>query len=154
MESTIILIILLTASVLGRANSVAIATCFLLILKLLNADKFIFPYLQENGLFLGLVILIASILIPIADGKVSYISIRNVFTSWLGIFTLLVSLFTTYLSGLGMNYLTIQGHSEIMPALILGAVIAAAFLGGVPVGPMITSGLIALGLKLFNKIGS
>ncbi|APM38504.1 DUF441 domain-containing protein [Clostridium kluyveri] len=154
MESTIILIIILTASVLGRANSVAIATCFLLILKLLNADKFIFPYLQENGLFLGLVILIASILIPIADGNVSYINIRNVFTSWLGVFALLVSLFTTYLSGLGMNYLTIQGHSEIMPALILGAVIAAAFLGGVPVGPMITSGLIALGLKLFNKIGS
>lgn len=154
MESTIILIIILTASVLGKANSVAIATCFLLILKLLNADKFIFPYLQENGLFLGLVILIASILIPIADGKVSYINIRNVFTSWLGVFALLVSLFTTYLSGLGMNYLTIQGHSEIMPALILGAVIAAAFLGGVPVGPMITSGLIALGLKLFNKIGS
>lgn len=154
MESTIILIIILTASVLGKANSVALATCFLLILKLLSADKFIFPYLQKNGLFLGLVILIASILIPIADGKVSYISIRNVFTSWIGIFALLASLFTTYLSGLGMNYLTIQGHSEIMPALILGAVIAAAFLGGVPVGPMITSGLIALGLKLFNKIGS
>ncbi|WP_333860624.1 DUF441 domain-containing protein [Clostridium sp.] len=153
MESTIILIIILTASVLGKANSVAVATCFLLILKLLNADKFIFPYLEEKGLFLGLVILIASILIPIAQGEVSYINIKSVFTSWLGIFALLVSLFTTYLSGLGVNYLTIQGHSEIMPALILGSVIAAAFLGGVPVGPMITSGLIALGLKLFNKIG-
>jgi uncharacterized membrane protein (DUF441 family) len=153
LESTIILIIILTASVLGKANSVAVATCFLLILKLLNADKFIFPYLEEKGLFLGLVILIASILIPIAQGEVSYINIKSVFTSWLGIFALLVSLFTTYLSGLGVNYLTIQGHSEIMPALILGSVIAAAFLGGVPVGPMITSGLIALGLKLFNKIG-
>lgn len=153
MESTIILIIILTTSVLGKANSVALATCFLLILKFLNADKFLFPYLQEDGLYLGLVILIASILVPIASGKISYTSIKSVFTSWLGIFALLVSLFTTYLSGLGVNYLTIQGHSEIMPALILGAVIAAAFLGGVPVGPMITSGLIALGLKLFNKIG-
>lgn len=153
MDSTIILIIILTASVLGKANSVAIAACFLLILKLLNAGKFIFPYLKEKGLFLGLVILIASILIPIAQGEVSYINIKNVFTSWLGILALSVSLFTTYLSGLGVNYLTIQGHSEIMPALILGSVIAAAFLGGVPVGPMITSGLIALGLKLFNKIG-
>ncbi|MFL0195462.1 DUF441 domain-containing protein [Clostridium sp. WILCCON 0269] len=154
MESTIILIAILTASVLGKANSVALATCFLLILKLLNVDKFVFPYVQENGLFWGVVILIASILIPIASGNVTYTNIKGVFTSWLGLFALLVSLFTTYLSGLGMQYLTVQGHSEIMPALILGAVIAAAFLGGVPVGPMITSGLIALGLKLFHKIGS
>ncbi|WP_446898678.1 DUF441 domain-containing protein [Clostridium sp. LBM24168] len=154
MESTIILVIILAVSVLGKANSVAIASCILLILKLLNIDKYVFPSLQENGLSWGLIILLISILIPIANGSVKYMAIKNVFTSWFGIFALLISLFTTYLSGLGMQYLTIQGHSEIMPALILGAVLAAAFLGGVPVGPMITSGMIALGLKLFHKIGS
>lgn len=153
MESTIILVIILAVAVLGKANSVALAACILLFLKLLNIDKYVFPTLQENGIFWGVVILVASILIPIANGSVKYINIRNVFTSWLGIFALLISLFTTYLSGLGMQYLTVQGHSEVMPALILGAVIAAAFLGGVPVGPMITSGMIALGLKFFHKIG-
>lgn len=152
-ESTIILIIIILISVLGKANSVALGTSFLLILKLLNIDKYVFPSLQKNGVFWGIVILIASILVPIASGSVKYVNIKNVFTSWLGVCALLVSLFTTYLSGLGMQYLTVQGHSEVMPALILGAVIAAAFLGGVPVGPMITSGMIALGLKLFHKIG-
>ena len=61
------------------------------------------------------------------------------------------AIFITYLSGLGLEYLTLQGHSEIMPSLIIGSVIAAAFLGGVPVGPFITSGILALGIKLFNK---
>lgn len=153
LESTTILVIILAISVLGKANSVAIASCILLILKLLNIDKYVFPSLQQNGLTFGLILLLMSILIPIANGDIRYTAIRSVFTSWLGIFALLISLFTTYLSGLGMQYLTLQGHSEIMPSLILGAVAAAAFLGGVPVGPMITSGMIALGLKIFHKMG-
>jgi len=38
-----------------------------------------------------------------------------------------------------------------MPAMILGAVGAAAFLGGVPVGPLITSGILALFAKIVSK---
>lgn len=151
MESNIILLAILAASILGKANSVAIASCILLIVKLLNMDKYIFPAIENNGMFLGLILLIAAILIPIANGKITPINIKNVFTSWIGIAALLISLFTTYLSGLGLQYLTVQGHGDLMPALILGAVIAAAFLRGVPVGPLITSGMLALGIKLFHK---
>jgi len=151
LESNIILLAILAASILGKANSVAIASCILLIVKLLNMDKYIFPAIENNGMFLGLILLIAAILIPIANGKITPINIKNVFTSWIGIAALLISLFTTYLSGLGLQYLTVQGHGDLMPALILGAVIAAAFLRGVPVGPLITSGMLALGIKLFHK---
>lgn len=151
MESNIILLVILAASVLGKANSVSVATCILLIIKLLNGDKYLFPAIENNGMFLGLILLIAAILIPIANGKITLVNIKNVFISWSGLAALLISLFTTYLSGLGLQYLTVQGHGEVMPALILGAVIAAAFLGGVPVGPLITSGMLALGLKIFHK---
>ena len=151
MESNIILLTILAASILGKANSVAIASCILLIIKLLNIDQYIFPTIESYGMSAGLILLIAAILIPIANGKVTPINIKNVFTSWIGIAALLISLFTTYLSGLGLQYLTVQGHGELMPALILGSVIAAAFLGGVPVGPLITSGMLVLGIKLFHK---
>lgn len=151
MDTNIILVIILAVSILGKANSVAIATCILLTLKLLNLNKYVFPTIEDYGMFAGLVLLIAAILIPIADGKVTSVNIRNVFTSWIGIAALLISLFTTYLSGLGLQYLTVEGHGDVMPALILGAVIAAAFLDGVPVGPLITSGMLALGFKLFHK---
>lgn len=152
LESNIILLAILAASIIGKANSVAVATCALLIIKLLNADKYLFPAIESHGLFVGLIFLIAAILIPIANGKITPINIKSVFASWIGIAALLVSLFTTYLSGLGLQYLTVQGHGDLMPALILGAVIAAAFLGGVPVGPLITSGMLALGVKLFHKL--
>lgn len=151
MESNIMLLGILVVAVLGKANSVAVAACLLLILKLLNLDRYIFPTVEKNGVFWGLVILIAAILIPLASGKITVINLKGIFTSWTGIIALLLSLFTTYLSGLGLKYLTVQGHSEIMPSLIVGSVIAAAFLGGVPVGPFITSGILALGIKLFNK---
>jgi len=151
LESNIILLTILAASILGKANSVAIASCILLIIKLLNIDQYIFPTIESYGMSAGLILLIAAILIPIANGKVTPINIKNVFASWIGIAALLISLFTTYLSGLGLQYLTVQGHGELMPALILGSVIAAAFLGGVPVGPLITSGMLVLGIKLFHK---
>jgi uncharacterized membrane protein (DUF441 family) len=151
MESNIILLAVLAAAVLGKANSVAVATCLLLIVRLINLDKYVFPAVEKNGVFCGLVILIAAILIPVASGKITFVNLKGIFTSWTGIIALVLSLFTTYLSGRGLEYLTIQGHSEIMPSLIVGSVIAAAFLGGVPVGPFITSGILALGIKLFNK---
>lgn len=151
MDSNIILLAILIIAVLGKANSVAIATCILLLMKLLKVEKYFFPTIEKSGVTCGLVILIAAILIPIASGKITLANIKNIFTSPIGIVALLLSLFTTYLSGLGLNYLTIQGHSDVMPAMILGSVLAAAFLDGVPVGPLITSGILAFLLKIFQK---
>lgn len=150
MNATTILLCILVVAVLGKAKSVAIATCVLLILKLLGLDKFIYPFLEKSGMSWGLILILAAIMIPIANGTISTESIRKVFTSWIGVAALLLSFFTTYLSGQGLTFLTTQGQGDIMPALILGSVAAAAFLGGVPVGPLITSGILALIVKLIQ----
>lgn len=151
MESIIILTIVLFIAVIGKANSVAVAACALIMIKLIKADKFLFPVIEKSGLFWGLVLLTAAILIPIARGEITYQSITKSLLSLTGLAALIISLATTYLSGLGLRYLTIENHGDIMPALILGAVAAAGFLGGVPVGPLITSGILALFIKLFSK---
>jgi len=151
LSSNIILLLILATAIFGKANSVAIATCILLMLKLLGLDRHVYPLIEKSGVTGGLIILIAAILIPIANGNITVESIKNVFTSWIGITALILSFLTTYLSGQGLNYLTIQGHSDIMPAMIIGAVAAAAFLGGVPVGPLITSGMVALFAKMIHK---
>jgi len=151
LNSNIILLIILAAAIFGRANSVAIATCLLLMLKLLGLDRYVYPFIEKSGITGGLIFLIAAIMIPIANGRITAENIKNVFTSWIGITALVLSFLTTYLSGQGLNYLTVQGHSDIMPAMIIGAVAAAAFLGGVPVGPLITSGMVALFAKMIHK---
>lgn len=43
MESTIILLAILVAAVLGRANSVAVAAGLLLMVKLLDLDRHVLP---------------------------------------------------------------------------------------------------------------
>jgi len=151
LEANIMLTVILIVAVLGKANSVAVATCILLLIKLLNIDNFVYPIIEKNGVFWGLVILIAAILIPIANGKILFTSVTNIFTSWVGVIALAISLFTTYLSGLGLDYLTVQGHNDVIPAIIFGSVLAAVFLGGVPVGPLITSGIIALFVRFLSK---
>lgn len=151
MQQTVILLIVLAVAVIGKADSVAMAACILLMIKLLHIDKYIYPTIEKNGVFWGLVILTAAILIPMANGKVTVTSIKSIFTSWVGIVALGLSFLTTYLSGLGLNYLTVGGHSDVMPAMIIGSVGAAAFLGGVPVGPLITSGILVIILKAFHK---
>jgi uncharacterized membrane protein (DUF441 family) len=151
LSSSIILLLILTVAILGKANSVAIATCILLILKLLGIDKYVYPYIEKSGMMWGLILLMAAIMIPIANGSISAENIKSVFTSRIGIAALVLSFLTTYLSGQGLKFLTIQGHSDVMPAMIIGAVAAAAFLGGVPVGPLITSGLLAVFAKIIDK---
>ncbi|MEW8958578.1 MAG: DUF441 domain-containing protein [Moorella sp. (in: firmicutes)] len=152
MEPTLIILAILVVAVLGRANTVALAASLLLVLKLLQVDQYAFPLIEKGGTFWGLVLLIAAILIPLARGTVTLRDLGHVFLSWVGLFAFILSLITTYMSGQGLQYLTVQGHSEVMPALILGAVIAAAFLGGVPVGPFITAGLLAVVVRLIAKL--
>ena len=151
MGTYIVLLLILAAAVIGKANSVAVAVCILLLVKLLTVDKFIYPVIEKQGIFWGIVLLTMAILIPIARGNIPSKQLLIVFTSVVGVLAFSLSLLTTYLSGLGVQYLTVQGNTEVMPALILGAVVAAAFLGGVPVGPFITSGILAVIVKLFSK---
>ncbi|WP_352418091.1 DUF441 domain-containing protein [Proteiniborus sp.] len=152
MDSNITLTIILAIAVFGKANSVAVAVCILLIVKLLNLDQFVYPLIEKNGVNWGLIVLTAAILIPIASGRITITNIKDVFISWIGITALILSFFTTYLSGLGLNYLTVQGNNDVIPAMIFGSVLAAVFLGGVPVGPLITSGMLALFVKLIKKV--
>ncbi|WP_243238908.1 DUF441 family protein [Clostridium botulinum] len=44
MESNIILLSILVVAIIGKANSVALASCILLFIKLLNMEKYLFPF--------------------------------------------------------------------------------------------------------------
>jgi len=90
LESALILAVILLVAILGKADAVSIAVCVLLIIKILHVEQYIFPALEKSGMFWGLIILIAAILIPIANGNITTMNIKNVFTSWLGITAIIV----------------------------------------------------------------
>ncbi|MBR0597027.1 DUF441 domain-containing protein [Sinanaerobacter chloroacetimidivorans] len=148
MSANIILLLIVAAALFGKANTVAIAAGVLLILKLMGLDRYTYPFIEKNGITYGIIILIAAILLPIANGTITVDSIKNIFVSWIGIAALVLSFITTYLSGQGLDFLTTLGHSEVMPSLIIGAVIAASLLNGLPVGPFITCGLLVVLMQI------
>lgn len=151
MESTLIILAILVAAVLGRANTVALAASLLLTVKLLGIEKSAYNLIEKHATFWGLVLLVSAVLVPLARGDFGLKDVGRTFTSWVGVLAFALSLLTTYLSGQGLQYLTVQGHTEVMPVLILGAVVAAAFLRGVPVGPLITAGLLAVAVRLIAR---
>jgi uncharacterized membrane protein (DUF441 family) len=51
MNTTYILLGILVVTVLGKANSVAVAVGVLLLIKLAHAENIIFPVLQKEGMF-------------------------------------------------------------------------------------------------------
>ncbi|KZL93625.1 hypothetical protein CLMAG_06710 [Clostridium magnum DSM 2767] len=81
MSSTIILLLILAVAIFGKANSVAIATCVLFMLKLLGLDRYVYPSIEKSGMTWGLILLIAAIMIPIANGSIAVENIKSVVTS-------------------------------------------------------------------------
>lgn len=147
-QGTLLILAVLVVAVLGKANSVAVAAALLLILRLVGLDKPCYPLIREHGFFWGLVLLTAAVMVPLASGEYAVGQILGTMRSTVGMVAFAASLFTTYLSGRGAIFLL--GGAHIMPSLILGAVVAAAFLRGVPVGPLVTAGLVSL----FTGMGS
>lgn len=151
MESTLIILAILAAAVLGKANTVALAASLLLTVKLLGVAMPAYGLIEKYATSWGLVLLVSAVLVPLARGDFGLREVGRTFTSFVGILAFALSLLTTYLSGQGLQYLTVEGHTEVMPVLILGAVLAAAFLRGVPVGPLITAGLLSVAIKVVGR---
>ncbi len=93
-----------------------------------------------------------AVLSPFVTGKVSVRQASSTARTCIGWVAFVVSLGTTSLSGRGVYYMVEQGHSGMMPAMILGAAAAATFLKEVPVRPLISGGVIYLIARLAGTV--
>ncbi|HOV78475.1 MAG TPA: DUF441 domain-containing protein [Bacillota bacterium] len=145
MSGSNVLVVLLLVGILAHSNLIATATCVLLILKFANIN-IMFPLLERRGLELGLLFLLLSILVPLSNGKVSERDIIYNLTSLPGILAIAGGALATCLNTRGLQLLKID--PEIIFGLMLGSILGIVFLHGVPVGPLMASGLAALFLGL------
>jgi uncharacterized membrane protein (DUF441 family) len=101
-----------------------------------------FPLLERRGLELGLLFLILSILVPLANGRVSERDIIYNMTSLPGILAIAGGAVATYLNTIGIRLMKMD--PEIVFGLVIGSIIGIVFLHGVPVGPLMAAGIAAL----------
>ncbi|MDQ9834903.1 DUF441 domain-containing protein [Acinetobacter soli] len=137
----IVLLVLLACGIFSQNTAVTIAVGVLILFKLTPLNTF-FPYLQQHGLNIGIIILTISVLTPIASGQLSGESILKSFFSYKSLLAIGVGLLVAWLGGRGVKLMSSQ--PDIIAGLLIGTIAGVALLRGVPVGPLIAAGLLSL----------
>ncbi|MFZ5646126.1 MAG: DUF441 domain-containing protein [Bacillota bacterium] len=142
------LVVLLIIGIIAQSNLIAIAACVLLILKFSRLN-FIFPVLERRGLEVGLLFLLLSILVPIAQGVVTEKDLVYNMTSLPGIMAIIGGAAATHMNSEGIKLL--GAKPEIIFGLVIGSIFGIVFFHGVPVGPLMAAGIAALYLEMFYR---
>ncbi|MGB9868130.1 MAG: DUF441 family protein [Bacillota bacterium] len=152
MEVDLLLSAIVLFSVMGKANSVAVGAGLLLLLRLTGLQQLIQPQqLEKSTMFWGLALITVSVLAPFATGRLQPRDALSAGASLTGAIAFALSLLTTWLSGRGLYFMTEGGRADLLPVLIVGSMVAATFLKGVPVGPLTTSGILYVITRFMGK---
>lgn len=144
-----ILLILIIIGIVGKAPLIATSACILLVLKLTNLTHY-FALIERRGLELGLLFLMLSVLVPFAEGKITFKELRCSLLSLPGLLALVGGALATYMNGDGLRML--KHEPELLIGLVVGSIAGIVFLKGIPVGPLMAAGLTAFFLKLFKLL--
>ncbi|WP_097738383.1 DUF441 domain-containing protein [Escherichia coli] len=120
------LLILLGLAALGfisHNTTVAVSILVLIIVRVTPLSTF-FPWIEKQGLSIGIIILTIGVMAPIASGTLPPSTLIHSFLNWKSLVAIAVGV--------------------IVAGLLVGTVLGVALFRGVPVGPLIAAGLVSL----------
>ena len=141
MSEYLTLLFVLILSVVGHNQTVIYAAVIVLILKIaaqVSGQPQILEWMGGHGLSLGIIILTAAVLVPIADGTVTVQTIIDSFKTPIGIVAIIAGLLAAISGGVGVPLM--QTNPNVIPALIVGTMAGVFFFKGIAVGPLIAAG--------------
>jgi uncharacterized membrane protein (DUF441 family) len=131
------LLILLALAALGFVShntTVAISILVLIIVRVTPLNTF-FPWIEKQGLTIG-------VMAPIASGTLPASTLLHSFVNWKSLIAIAVGVFVSWLGGRGVTLMSSQ--PSLVAGLLVGTVLGVALFRGVPVGPLIAAGLVSL----------
>lgn len=137
----IVLLVLLACGVFSHNTAITIAAGVLIVFRITPLSEF-FPFLQQHGLNVGIIILTIGVLTPIASGKIPGDAILKSFLSWKSLLAIIIGLAVAWLGGRGVKLMS--NKPDVVAGLLIGTVAGVAVLRGVPVGPLIAAGMLSL----------
>lgn len=141
----LLLVILIILGLLSHNSAITISAAVLLIMQQTFLSSHI-PLLEKYGVKIGIIILTIGVLSPLVSGKIQLPDLSG-FLSWKMALSIAVGVLVAWLAGKGVP---LMGEQPILvTGLLIGTIIGVAFLGGIPVGPLIAAGILAL---LLGKI--
>jgi uncharacterized membrane protein (DUF441 family) len=148
MENVPILVVLVL-SIIGNNHTVAIAALVLLLIKLLGLVT-LFPFIESHGMNIGIIILTIAVLSPLAQGNIPLPEIAGLFKAPVGLIAVVVGILVAWIAGQGVVFM--QESPETTTALIVGTIIGVCFFRGLPVGPLIAGGMVALVVSVMDSL--
>ncbi len=138
------LLILLALAALGFVShntTVAISILVLIIVRVTPLNS-LFPWIEKQGLTIGIIILTIGVMAPIASGTLPASTLLHAFVNWKSLVAIAVGIFVSWLGGRGVTLMSSQ--PSLVAGLLVGTVLGVALFRGVPVGPLIAAGLVSL----------
>ncbi|CCG19157.1 putative membrane protein [Taylorella asinigenitalis 14/45] len=135
-----LLIALVLLGYFGHNVAIAISALVLLIVQQTGLAAAL-PWINKNGINLGIIILTIGVLSPLVSGKVLLPSLKE-FLDWKIISAIAVGVLVAWFGGRGVTLM--KFHPTLITGLIIGTLIGVAFFRGVPVGPLIAAGMLSL----------
>lgn len=138
------LLILLGLAALGfisHNTTVAVSVLVLIIIRVTPLNHF-FPWVEKQGLTIGIIILTIGVLAPIASGSLPASTLLHSFANWKSLVAIAVGIFVSWLGGRGVTLMTTQ--PSLVAGLLVGTVLGVALFRGIPVGPLIAAGILSL----------
>ncbi|WP_075181737.1 DUF441 domain-containing protein [Pantoea sp. 1.19] len=136
-----ILLCLAALSFFSHNLTVAIAIMILIVIRMtpLNA---LFPWVEKQGLTLGIVMLTVAVMAPIASGSLPASTLIHAFLHWKSLLAIAVGIVVSWMGGRGVVLMSNQ--PTLVGGLLVGTLIGVSLFRGVPVGPLIAAGLVSL----------
>lgn len=137
----LILLGLAALGIISHNNTVTVAILVLLIIRLTPMEQY-FPWVEKQGLTIGIIILTIGVMAPIASGTLSASTVLHSFLHWKSLLAIVIGVAVSWLGGRGVSLMSSQ--PSVVAGLLVGTVLGVALFRGVPVGPLIAAGLLSL----------
>lgn len=147
-EGTVVLLLVLAAGILGGNELVTVSAAVTLILQLSGMTE-VFQFLDRHGVEVGVIFLMLGLLLPFATERLPLGETVKGLFSLPGVITVVVGIAAAYFAAEGVAML--QSHPELLIGLLVGSVIGVSYFGGIPAGPLVAAGMVALIYKLVQR---
>ncbi|QLB13234.1 uncharacterized membrane protein (DUF441 family) [Bisgaardia hudsonensis] len=136
----VLLVLLILLGILSNNSSITISGTILLLMQQTFLAKYI-PFMEKYGVNIGIIILTIGVLSPIVLGKIQIPNL-TAFLNWKMFLAIAVGVLVAWFGGRGVNLMASQ--PMLITGLLLGTILGVAFIGGIPVGPLIAAGILSL----------
>ncbi|KQN53477.1 DUF441 family protein [Erwinia sp. E602] len=139
--SLVILLFLAALSYFSHNMTVTIALLVLVAIRLTPLNQ-TFPWIEKQGVTVGIIILTIGVMAPLASGTLPSSTLLHSFLHWKSLLAIAVGIFVSWVGGKGVTLMSNQ--PTVVGGLLIGTIIGVSLFRGVPVGPLIAAGLVSL----------